>query len=230
MRLSLFVIAIVFTMATASASAADNQLTPEERAKGWILLFDGSTNWKTSRLEPSQTPIENASLNPHKCGAYMLVHEGQWSDFILKIDFKISKGCNSGIFFRTYPLTPGNDDGVGLRGLEMAVDDTTTAGYHDTGAIYDLAKPVQNAMKPAGKWNRAEITCDDNIVIVVLNGQTVSWMDLDDFPEAHRRPDGTRHKFNRSWKDHPRKGYIGLQDHGRPCWYKNIKVLPLKRG
>ena len=40
----------------------------------------------------------------------------------------------------------------------------------------------------------------------------------------NRRPDGSEHKFDVAYKDHPRKGYIGLQDHGRPCWYKNIKL------
>jgi hypothetical protein len=53
-------------------------------------------------------------------------------------------------------------------------------------------------------------------------------MNLDEFSKPYLRPDGTRHKFDIAYKDHPRKGYIGLQDHGAPCWYKNIKIKPLK--
>ena len=34
-------------------------------------------------------------------------------------------------------------------------------------------------------------------------------------------------KFDVAYKDHPRTGYIGLQDHGSPCWFKNIKLRPL---
>ena len=97
----------------------------------------------------------------------------------LALDFKISTGCNSGVFIRTFPLRarPGKD--VGFNGLEVAVDDTATAGYHDTGAIYDLSKPSQNAMKPAGQWNHMTITCDRNLIEVELNGQKVNRLDLD---------------------------------------------------
>jgi hypothetical protein len=41
------------------------------------------------------------------------------------------------------------------------------------------------------------------------------------------RRDGTPHKFDTVFRDHPRRGYIGLQDHGSPCWFKNIKLKPL---
>ena len=42
------------------------------------------------------------------------------------------------------------------------------------------------------------------------------------------RPDGSRHKFDVAYKDQPRMGYLGLQDHGSPCWFKNVKIKPLK--
>ena len=208
------------------ARAADNELTPDEKKKGWILLFDGKTldGWMTSSRKPSKTPVQDGAINPRKCGGYMMIHEKQWGDFVLSLDFKISKGCNSGIFLRTFPLTGR----VGYNGLEIGIDDTRGAGYHDTGAIYDLVKPAKNAMKPAGQWNHIVITCNKNIVEVELNGEKVSRMDLDEWTKARRRPDGSRHKFPTAWKHHPRKGYIGLQDHGQPCWFKNIKLLPLK--
>jgi hypothetical protein len=82
-------------------------------------------------------------------------------------------------------------------------------------------------MKPAGAWNHVEITCNDHLIEVVLNGEQVTRMDLDQFTMANRRPDGTQHKFDVAFKHHPRKGYIGLQDHGSPCWFKNIKLKPL---
>ena len=142
----------------------------------------------------------------------------------LKLDFKISPGCNSGVFFRTWPLTPRPGRDVGYNGLEMAIDDTPGAGYHDTGAIYDLVKPLKNAMKPAGHWNHVVITCNDNRIRIELNGERVTEMDLDRWTESFVRPDGTRHKFDVAWKNHPRKGYIGLQDHGKDCWFKNIRL------
>jgi 3-keto-disaccharide hydrolase len=208
----------------------DNSLSPEEKAAGWQLLFDGKTlkGWKTCTMQESKVPVDDGCIQPHGCGAYMMVPEREYDDFILSLDFKISKKCNSGIFVRTYPIEvkPGED--VGYNGIEMAVDDTTGAGMHDTGALYDLVAPCRNAMKPVGEWNHAVITCDGPMINVELNGEQVTKMNLDEWTQKSKRPDGSIHKFNRTtWKDHPRHGYIGLQDHGSPCWYKNIKLLPL---
>lgn len=211
------------------AVEGDNALTAEEKAAGWKLLFDGSslTGWKTSSDTPSRRPVENGCLNPHKCGGYMLIHEQPWEDFRLSLDFLISKGCNSGIFLRTWPLTPRPGKDVGFNGIEMAIDDTATAGYHDTGALYDLAKPTKNAMRPAGEWNHVEIRCQGPIIEIELNGEQVTSVNLDEWKTPNRRPDGSEHKFDVAYKDHPRRGYIGLQDHGANCWFKNIKLLPL---
>ena len=157
----------------------------------------------------------------------MLVHTQQWENFRLSLDFKISKGCNSGIFVRTSSLTPRPGKDVGFNGIEIAIDDTPGAGYHDTGAIYDLAKPTKNAMKPVGEWNHIEITVDGSRIGVALNGDRVTVADLSQFTEPNKRPDGSAHKFDVAYKDHPHRGYIGLQDHGSPCWFKNIKLKPV---
>jgi hypothetical protein len=158
----------------------------------------------------------------------MLVHTQQFENFVLSLDFKISKACNSGIFVRTASLTPRPGKDVGFNGIEVAIDDTTSAGYHDTGALYDLVKPTKNAMKPAGEWNHIEITCDKGRIDVGLNGARVTSADLSRFSEPNRRPDGSQHKFDVAYKDHAQRGYIGLQDHGQPCWFKNIKLRSLK--
>ena len=157
----------------------------------------------------------------------MMVHTQQWSNFELKLDFKISPGCNSGVFVRTSPLQPRPGKDVGFNGIEVQILDTKTAGYYDTGAIYDLSKPTKNAMKPAGDWNHFEITCNGSLIDIVLNGEKVNHVDLAQFTEPNKRPDGSAHKFDVAYKDHPRTGYIGLQDHGSLCWFKNIKLRPL---
>ena len=211
-----------------AAHAADNELTAAERQTGWRLLFDGKSldGWLTSGLKPSRSPVQEGCINPHLCGDYMLVHTQQWSSFVLVLDFKISKDCNSGVFLRTFPLTPLPGKDVGYNGLEVQILDSTTAGYHDTGALYDLSKPTRNAMKPVGAWNRMKITCRDSLIEVVVNGEKVNAVDLDQFVAPNRRPDGTEHKFAIAYNKHPRTGYIGLQDHGFDCWFKNIKLQP----
>lgn len=226
-------IAIVFACVLASCCyihAADNRLTEQEKQEGWILLFDGQTTqgWMTPKEKPLDSRhVQDGSLNPHPCD-YMLLHEKVWDNYQLSLDFKMTPKCNSGIFVRTFPLQPRPGRDVGFNGIEIAVDDTKTAGYHDTGAIYDLVKPSKNAMKPAGEWNQILITSNRNLLAVELNGEKVNQMNLDEWPEPNKRPDGSQHKFDVAYKEHPRKGYIGLQDHGSDCWYKNIKLLPLK--
>jgi hypothetical protein len=214
----------------ADPAPPDNALTPGEKAAGWVLLFDGKTldGWSTPTGVPGKTPVDDGSINPHGCGGYMMIHQQQWSDFVLALDFKISPGCNSGVFIRTFPLTPRPGKDVGFNGIEVAIDDTRTAGYHDTGAIYDLVEPSANAMKPAGEWNHLVITCDGPKIAVELNGRAVTAMNLDEWTAPNRRPDGSSHKFDVAYKDHPRRGYIGLQDHGAPCWFKNIKIRALR--
>ncbi len=216
-------------LSAAALLAKDNTLTAKEANDGWLLLFDGKTTagWMNSNGTAPRTKVENGSLNPHKAGHYMLVHTQKWENFVLSLDFKISKGCNSGIFVRTDSLTPRPGKDVGFNGLEIAIDDTPGAGYHDTGALYDLVKPTRNAVKPIGEWNHIEITCNQSRIDAVLNGEPVLHADLSRFTAPNRRPDGSEHKFDIVYRDHPRRGYIGLQDHGSPCWFKNIKLKPL---
>lgn len=219
-------LAVVGAVVVTTAWADENTLSRAERDEGWQLLFDGKSTagWMTIKSEPLPiSHVQEDALNPHPSN-YMLVYEKPLENYILSLDFKISNRCNSGIFIRTSSLTPRPGKDVGFNGIEVAIDDTRGAGYHDTGAIYDLVRPSVNAMKPAGEWNHIQITSNKNLIQVELNGQPVSIMDLDEWPVANKRPDGTTHKFDVAYKEHPRKGYIGLQDHGSDCWYRNIKL------
>jgi hypothetical protein len=225
----LLLLALFSSMACTIAVAEDNVLSESEKKAGWVLLFDGKTThgWQSIKKEPvPDRHVQEGALNPHPCN-YMLIHEKEWGDFVLSLDFKISAKCNSGIFFRTSPLEPRPGKDVGFNGLEIAIDDTQGAGFHDTGAIYDLVRPSKNAMKPVGEWNRIVLTCQANRITVQVNGEEITTMDLDEWSEKNKRPDGSAHKFDTVYKEHPRKGYIGLQDHGSDCWFKNIKLKPL---
>jgi hypothetical protein len=230
MRTVFLVLACAASIAAVSPDELiDNTLAEAKRHEGWLLLFDGKTTagWMNSDRTSPRAPVQDGTLNPHRAGHYMLVHTQQWENFILSLDFKISPKCNSGIFVRTSSLTPRPGKDVGFNGIEIAIDDTTNAGYVDTGAIYDLSRPTRNAMRPVGEWNHIAITCRDTLIEVVLNGEKVNSVDLAKFTEPNKRPDGTPHKFDIAYRDHPRRGYIGLQDHGSPCWFKNIKLKPL---
>ncbi|MBI2422256.1 MAG: DUF1080 domain-containing protein [Candidatus Hydrogenedentes bacterium] len=210
------------------AVAGDNTLSDAEKAEGWQLIFDGKSwdGWMNSREEASAAPVDQGCINPHKCGAYLMLYKEPQENFVLRFDFMTSPGANSGAFFRTWPIDHTND--IAYNGLEMQVLDSGLTGYNEAGALYDLVPNGKAAIKQAGQWNSAELTCNGAMISVVLNGEKVSEMNLDEWTTPGKRPDGTAHKFDTAWKDHFRKGYLGFQDHGAPVWYKNVKlkVLP----
>lgn len=98
-------------------------------------------------------------------------------------------------------------------------------GREDCGAIFDYLAPSMNAVKAPGEWNRYTITCRGKAITVLLNGHQIISMDLNRWKEAHKNPDGTPNKFNNAYKDMPRSGNIGLQYHGHPVWYRNLRIL-----
>ncbi|MBT5706964.1 MAG: DUF1080 domain-containing protein, partial [Verrucomicrobia bacterium] len=144
-----------------------------------------------------------------------------YGDFELSAEFKMGEGCNSGIFFRTNPENPVQG------GFEIQVFDSfgrDKIGTHDSGALYDALIPRINAAKPAGEWNRCVIRAVGPMVWVSLNGEEVIEADLDDWIQGNKNPDGSRNKFKTALRDLPRVGHIGLQDHGKPVWFRNIRV------
>ena len=187
------------------------------------VIFDGTSGTGWILCDKSPLPMANVQpdgLNPHGTGSYLVVHATQLGDFVLDFDYKLSKGCNSGVFVRASDLK----DPVNT-GIEVALDDTTGSGRHDPGALYDLVAPSENAQKPAGEWNHMTITALGPKITVVLNEKEVSTINLDEWNEPGKRPDGSRHKFSGvAIGKLPRIGYIGFQDHGRDCWFKNVKI------
>jgi len=147
----------------------------------------------------------------------------KYGDFILDLEFKVNKGGNSGVFIRT-----GDIENWLHTGIEVQVYDGPDGTTRNScGAIYDCLAPSKDMAKDPGRWNRMTITAKANKIYVVLNGEEIIDMDLDLWTEPHKNPDGTRNKFNTAYKDMPRVGHIGFQDHGDPVWYRNIKIKKL---
>lgn len=221
----------LFFLASSTAFAEANQLTPAEKEAGWMLLFNGSdlTGWKCNNGKPIKTKIEDGCLVPYKSGGYIIIHEKQFGDFVLNCDVRWEDPrCNSGIFFRVEE--PKNPVHTGFEVQVMAGDKT---GKHQFGAIYDLVANSENPTKGTGEWNNVQIRCQGPHISVKVNGKQVSKINVDEFDEPGVCPDGEKHKYKlngkpRAVKDFARKGYLGFQDHGHKVWYRNVKLLPLK--
>jgi len=217
-------------MAKAELEAAEknaslhNQLTEAEKADGWQLLFNGKdhTGWKCNNGRTIKTEIEQGSLVPFKSGGYLIIHEKEFGDFVLRCDVKMSSPkCNSGVFFRV-----ADPENPVMTGFEAQIY-SGGSGIHDFGAIYDLVPARKDVVKPVGEWNQMEITCRGPHIQVAANGEVISEMNCDDFTKKGLRPDGTKHKFGTVIKDAARKGYLGFQDHGQKVWIRNVKIKEL---
>jgi hypothetical protein len=226
MRHARFYAALLPILLLAADPAPDNQLTAREKQDGWQLLFDGASpaGWETNGKPLPAANIEAGAINPHKAGAYVTYYREPFDNFVLSCDFKVSPGANSGIFIRT-----ANREDPVQSGFEIQIFDSAgkQPGKHSCGALYDAVAPSAEVSKKAGEWNHIEITADRNVIKVALNGKQVVEADLDGWTEAGKNPDGTANKFKTALKDFPRKGYVGLQDHNAPVWFRNIKVKML---
>lgn len=200
-------------------------------AGGFIPLFDGgglsawqpATHWA---VEDGLIVLKDRTDRQEHNDNYLWTQR-QYGDFVLEVEFKVSQGTNSGIFLRT-----SNTKDPVQTGIEVQVASAPPGrplGKGSIGGLYDLVAPVANPLKP-GDWNRYTITCNGSKITVMLNGQLTSEADLDRWTEAGKNADGTPNKFNRALKDFARTGYVGLQDHGTPVSYRNIRIKILNAG
>lgn len=227
---SQFTRAAAFTLALmvfGAACAKDNELTGEEKRAGFVLLFDGKSmsGWKALG-SPTGWVVEDGAI---KCGAKggdMLKSLEKYQNFILKTDFRVSPGANSGIFVRWAEESDPVNTGIEVQVLDSY--GKNPPGKHDCGAIYDIVAPTANPVKPAGEWNTIMISAMASRLTVTLNGKPIANVDLSQYKEAGKNIDGTPNKFRYAYNTMVKPGWIGFQDHGAVVWFKNVKIRPLK--
>ncbi len=212
----------LLTLATASFLSLPIFAAEHPDTKGWKDLFVPDLS---NSAEAGKWIFEKGELVAKD-------HETLWtkdsySNFILDLEFKVEKESNSGVFLRS-----SNPKDV-LAALEIQVHDSTDGtGHGMVGSIYDACKPSKSMAKPVGEWNHYTITCKDSLVSVIFNGEEVIHADLNDWPEAHKNPDGTPNKFGKALKDYARSGPIGFQGlHGKamaPVYFRNLKIKVLE--
>ena len=190
--------------------------------KGFVALKK-KKNLDGWNAKPNGWTVVDGVLTRMPRSGYIWTKES-YGDFVLDVEVKVSRRCNSGIFFRTDPKNAVQG------GFEIQVFDTTgktKLGKHDHGALYDALAPSANPAKPAGEWDRFIITCKGPKITVSINGKQVVNANLDDWKTGNKNPDGSRNKFKTALKDLPRTGHIGFQDHGQNVWFRNVYLKKL---
>jgi len=209
-----------------SQTVESSQPTPEAEAR---TIFDGTSGrgWMLCNRRPvPRHNIQPDGLNPHSTGSYLVVYDHKVADFVLDFDYKLSKGCNSGVFLRVSDLNNPIQTGI-----EVSLDDTRWDDDRDSGGFCGLVAPAVYAQKPAGDWNHMTITAQESRLAVSLNDREVSSIDLDLWTFVGKRAHRSDHRFDdRAIARLARSGYLGFQDLGGDCWFKNIVLKSVSVG
>ncbi|QCX01617.1 DUF1080 domain-containing protein [Aggregatimonas sangjinii] len=218
---------------------AKTELATQENE--WTVLFDGtsfdgwheylkaevSENWKIEDGAMVFHPPENREDKE----SFNLVSDKTYTDFILSLEWRISEGGNSGVFWgikEIESLKKPYETGPEIQVLDNdRHPDGKNGKSHQAGALYDMVSPTEDVTKPVGEWNLFEITINHqtNSGGVVLNGTEIVKFPLND-PEWKEMV--SKSKFA-DWEHFGKytTGKIGLQDHGDRVAFRNIKIKEL---
>jgi hypothetical protein len=197
----------------------------KEKSDGYAPLFNGKdlTGWKN--YEPKKNDVWVVEKDMIVClgeGGGWLGTEKDYADYVLRLEFRVSPGGNSGVYLRA-PETGW----ISRVGMEIQILDDAHKNYEkvqrwqNTGAIYHVVAPKELASKPAGEWNAMEIRAEKRQVAVILNGKKIVDADLDECL-----------KDEKIAQEHPglkrTTGKIGLQSHTDRVEFRNLRVKEIK--
>ena len=239
----------VITCVTAVVAAAaqggtpPNLLTPAEKAAGWTLLFDGKSTagWRGFHSDkvPAGWAIENgcikkvpAQSEPSQASGDLITAD-QFDNFEFSIEWKLSKGANSGIkYLISESLPPTGRSGVSFE--YQVLDDENhpdakagIAGNRTAGSLYDLIPASKDKkLNPVGEFNLTRIVVKGNHIEHWLNDVKV--LEFERGGEKLKQHIAESKFKNTKGFGETAKGHILLQNHGDAVWYRNIKIRKLK--
>ena len=205
-------------MASTFVSLSGLSLTKED---GFVSLFDGKSlnGWITINKTGQGYLVKNGILICPATGGGNLFSVKEYSNFVLRFEFRLQEGSNNGVGIRS----PLNSQDPAYVGMEIQILDNQSPRYKDKlrstqyhGSIYDVAPAKRGFLKPIGNWNKEEITADGRQITVKLNGTTIVNFNLDSVADS------------KTLQKHPglsrKKGHIGFLGHGTKVEFRNIRI------
>ena len=223
---------------------ADNTLTPLEKKEGYTLLWDGLTTKGWRAANGTKFPDKGweikagvlsvlASNGAESTNGGDIVTEQEYGAFILKFDFKLTEGANSGVKYFVTEKEASSGSAIGLE--YQILDDKRHPdaklgkdGNRTLSSLYDLipSSKTKDVIMPIGNWN-------SGIIKVFPNNKVEHWLNGKCVVSYTRGDQSYQNLVKESkykiWKDFgmAAKGHILLQDHGNAVSFKNIKIKTL---
>jgi len=206
--ISLLIVGLLIVSSACNAIAAEDE--------GFTSIFDGKTleGWMGS---VDGYAVENGAIVCKPNGRNLYTKK-EYSNFVLRFEFKLTPGANNGIGLRA--PTEGDPAYVGME--SQVLDDTADQykglkEYQFHGSVYGVAAAKRGHLKPVGEWNVEEIVCDGKHVKVTLNGVVIVDADVIKPIDGQNHPGLSRDK-----------GHIAFCGHGAHVEFRNLRVKELK--
>ncbi len=186
-------------------------LSAEERADGFVALFDGKTlgGWVVLGENQNAWVVKDGVIARESGGSQGLRSHRRYANFIMRWEWALPKGGNNGVHFRAPRAQRASRVGYEY---QMLGDFGKDPDKNSTGSIYDVVAPTVNASKPVGEWNASEAVFDGTRITYYLNGVKVNDVDINEIEELRPRA---------------RSGFIVLTEHSDPVMYRNIRIKEL---
>lgn len=189
----------------------------QEAAEGFQSLFDGKSfaGWEHNGNWEIQ---DGAFARVREGGSLTYTKALVPDDFELRFEWKVSKGCNSGVYYRPAQY-------------EYQILDNVHSSYGENprqaaGSLFFCMAPSKDATKPFGQWNSGRIKCKGTVIEHWVNGERVLSFDYTDPKWAEmvnllkiRGADLTA-----------RGGRLWLQDHGQDVWFRKLRWREIPSG
>ena len=212
------------------------ELSPEEAAEGFEVLFDGTSMHKWTGNTTNYVPLDGTIyVTAQYGGSGNLYTKKEYADFILRFEFQfVQEGVNNGIGIRT-PM--GVD--AAYHGMEIQILDhdapiyKNLREYQQHGSVYGIIPAKRVKFPPLGTWNVEEIRAVGDRITVTVNGEVILDGDIREACQGHNvAPDGgKKNPYTVDHRNHPglfnASGHIGLLGHGPGIKFRNIRIKEL---
>jgi len=227
--IALIASAAVLGFAVAAETAVPPASHPDTKGTGWKDLF--AADLSDAEFSEGVWSMTDGVLTATKDQRIWTTRT--YKNFILDLEFQTAEGTNSGVIVHC-----GDRKNWIPNSVEIQIADDFSKQWSEApktwqcAAIFGRLAPTKSAVKKPGEWNHYTITCSNRMIHVMLNGETVTTMDMSQWTDPKKNPDGSEIPawLSKPAATLPLDGYIGLQGKhaGAPVWFRNMRIKVLE--